>query len=91
MPSEILGRGMRIAADQIHAADTAWVLVSTALVLLMTLPGIALFYGGMVRNKNVINTMAAVVGVAAVVSVLWLGLGLAYPWPLPRVKSCCQT
>ena len=92
MPSETLGRGMRIAADQIHAADTAWVLVSTALVLLMTLPGIALFYGGMVRNKNVINTMAAVVGVAAVVSVLWLGLGYSMAFTpgevlLPDVKG----
>ncbi|MCW5654878.1 MAG: ammonium transporter [Hydrogenophaga sp.] len=49
-------------------------MVSTALVLLMTLPGIALFYGGMVRRFNVINTMASVVGIAALVSVLWFGL-----------------
>jgi Amt family ammonium transporter len=71
---------------QINAADTAWVLVATALVLLMTLPGIALFYGGMVRGKNVINTMASVVAIAALASVLWMGLGysLAFtpgaPW-----------
>jgi hypothetical protein len=43
----------------IQGADTAWLMVSTALVLLMTLPGIALFYGGMVRRFNIINTMAA--------------------------------
>ena len=75
MQAEQFGLGLRVAADQINAADTTWVLVSTALVLLMTLPGIALFYGGMVRSKNVINTMASVVAVAAVVSVVWLALG----------------
>ncbi|MGE0349214.1 ammonium transporter [Hydrogenophaga sp.] len=64
-----------VAASTIQGADTAWLMVSTALVLLMTLPGIALFYGGMVRRLNVINTMASVVGIAAVVSVLWFALG----------------
>ncbi len=63
-----------VAASTISSADTAWLMVSTALVLLMTLPGIALFYGGMVRRFNVINTMASVVGIAAVVSLLWFGL-----------------
>ena len=46
----------------IDKADTVWVLVATALVLLMTLPGVALFYAGMVRRKNVLNTLAAVLG-----------------------------
>ena len=63
-----------VAASTIQGADTAWLMVSTALVLLMTLPGIALFYGGMVRRFNVINTMASVVGIAAVVSLLWFGV-----------------
>ena len=63
-----------VNASTIQGADTAWLMVSTALVLLMTLPGIALFYGGMVRRLNVINTMASVVGIAAVVSVLWFAL-----------------
>ena len=63
-----------VATSAISGADTAWLMVSTALVLLMTLPGIALFYGGMVRRINVINTMASVVGIAAVVSVLWFAL-----------------
>ena len=63
-----------VDASTIQGADTAWLMVSTALVLLMTLPGIALFYGGMVRRLNVINTMASVVGIAAVVSVLWFAL-----------------
>lgn len=70
----------------IRAADTAWVMVSTALVLLMTLPGVALFYAGMVRRKNVLNTLAAVLAAACVVSVLWFAVGysLAFtpgnPW-----------
>ena len=50
-------------------------MTSTALVLLMTLPGIALFYGGMVRKKSVINTMASVVAVAALLSLLWFAVG----------------
>src|SRR5690606_5939538 len=61
-------------SSTLQGADTAWLMVSTALVLLMTLPGIALFYGGMVRRFNVINTMASVVGIAAVVSLLWFAL-----------------
>ncbi|PKO69408.1 MAG: ammonia channel protein [Betaproteobacteria bacterium HGW-Betaproteobacteria-16] len=63
-----------VATSALQGADTAWLMVSTALVLLMTLPGIALFYGGMVRRFNVINTMASVVGIAAVVSLLWFAL-----------------
>lgn len=59
----------------VNAADTAWLMTATVLVLLMTLPGIALFYAGMVRRKNVLNTLAAVVGIAAVVSLLWFAAG----------------
>ena len=59
----------------IDAAHTGWMMTSTALVLLMTLPGIALFYAGMVRRKNVLNTMASVVAIAALVSVLWFAAG----------------
>jgi ammonium transporter, Amt family len=62
------------ALDSLSSADTAWVMVSTALVLLMTLPGIGLFYGGMVRRFNVINTMASVMGIAALVSILWFAI-----------------
>ena len=64
-----------VAADTLSGADTAWMMTSTALVLLMTLPGIALFYGGMVRKKNVLNTMACVVAICAVVSLLWFAVG----------------
>ena len=67
-----------VATDTLNAADTAWMMTSTALVLLMTLPGIALFYAGMVRKKSVINTMACVVAIAAMVSLLWFAVG--YSW-----------
>jgi ammonium transporter, Amt family len=64
-----------VAQDTLSAADTGWMMMATVLVLLMTLPGIALFYGGMVRKKNVINVMACVVAITALVSVLWFALG----------------
>ena len=63
------------AEDVLDTGDTAWVLVSTALVLMMTLPGLALFYAGMVRKKNILSTMMHSYGATAVVSVLWVVLG----------------
>ena len=64
----------------IDGADTAWMLVATAIVLMMTMPGLALFYCGMVRKKNVLATMAQSFAAAALVSVLWMifGYGLAF-------------
>jgi len=59
----------------IDGAATAWILTSTALVLLMTLPGLALFYGGMVRRKNVIATIAHSTAALAIVTVLWFIVG----------------
>ncbi|WP_216940084.1 ammonium transporter [Acinetobacter sp. BY419] len=59
----------------LDTGDTAWVLTSTALVLLMTIPGLALFYGGMVRKKNVLATMAHSFVAAAVVSIAWVIIG----------------
>jgi Amt family ammonium transporter len=67
----VLKRPGLVAQDSISAADTAWMMTSTALVLLMTLPGIALFYGGMVRKKSVLNAMACMVAIASLVSLLW--------------------
>ncbi|ARU05851.1 ammonia channel protein [Comamonas serinivorans] len=59
----------------IDKADTAWMLVATALVLLMTLPGLALFYAGLVRRKNVVNTLCSVLAIACVVTLTWFALG----------------
>jgi Amt family ammonium transporter len=64
-----------IDAGKISAGDTAWMLTSTALVLLMTIPGLALFYTGMVRRKNALGTMAHSVVTTCIVTVLWVVLG----------------
>ena len=60
---------------KIDSGDTAWMLTSTALVLMMTIPGLALFYGGMVRRKNVLATVAQSFAVTCLITVLWLVLG----------------
>jgi len=60
---------------QINAADTAWMMAATALVLMMTIPGLALFYAGMVRKKNVLATMAQSLAATALGSILWAALG----------------
>jgi Amt family ammonium transporter len=59
------------AAPKIDSGDTAWMLTSMALVLMMTIPGLALFYGGMVRKKNVLDTLMQSFAITAVVTVLW--------------------
>ena len=59
----------------INAGDTAWMLTSTALVLLMTIPGLALFYAGMVRKKNVLDTMAHSFVTTCIVTLLWVACG----------------
>jgi Amt family ammonium transporter len=59
----------------IDPADTAWMIVATALVLTMTIPGLALFYSGMVRKKNVLATMAQSLAAVAIVSILWVAFG----------------
>jgi Amt family ammonium transporter len=62
-------------ASAISAADTAWMIVATAFVLMMTIPGLALFYSGMVRKKNVLATMAQSFAAVALISVLWVAFG----------------
>src|SRR5450432_2759791 len=72
--------------SEISAADTAWMIVATALVLMMTIPGLALFYSGLVRKKNVLATMAQSLAAVALISILWVAFGysLAFvgdgPW-----------
>src|SRR5882762_3959282 len=63
------------AASAINSGDTAWMLTSTALVLMMTIPGLALFYGGMVRKMNVLATVMPSFAVTCLVTVLWMVLG----------------
>jgi len=63
------------AQDTLNGANTAWILTSTALVLFMTLPGLALFYGGLVRTRNVLSVLMQCFSIAVVVSILWLLVG----------------
>ena len=69
-----------VFADELNSGDTAWILTSTALVLFMTLPGLALFYSGLVRAKNVLSVLMQCFAIACLVSVLWLVFvyGLAF-------------
>jgi Amt family ammonium transporter len=67
-----------IGTDKINSGDTAWMLTSTALVLMMTIPGLALFYGGMVRKKNVLATLMQSFAITCVVTILWWLVG--YSW-----------
>ena len=60
------------AAPSLSAGDTAWMLTSTALVLMMTIPGLALFYGGMVRKKNVLATVMQSFAITCIVTVVWM-------------------
>ncbi len=65
---------------ELNGADTAWIMTSTALVLFMTLPGLAMFYGGLVRSKNVLSVLMQCFAIAGMVSILWLvaGYSLAF-------------
>ena len=67
--------GAARAADKLDSGDTAWMLTATALVLLMTIPGLALFYGGMVRKKNVLSVLMQVFAICCVASVVWVVVG----------------
>lgn len=71
----VLGGSGLASADDLNAANTAWILTSTALVLFMTLPGLALFYGGLVRSKNVLSVLMQCFTIACVASVLWFAFG----------------
>ena len=67
-------------ADDLNSANTAWILTSTALVLFMTLPGLALFYGGLVRSKNVLSVLMQCFAIACLMSLVWMiaGYGIAF-------------
>lgn len=62
-------------AQEANGANTAWILTATALVLFMTLPGLSLFYGGLVRSKNILSVMMQCFAIACIASLLWLVVG----------------
>ncbi|MDB9724679.1 ammonium transporter, partial [bacterium] len=65
----------QVFADDLNAANTAWIMTSTALVLFMTIPGLALFYGGLVRSKNVLSVLMQCFAVTCVASIIWFAIG----------------
>jgi len=77
LPAALLLPGMALAEETptLNSGDTAWMITATALVLMMTLPGLALFYGGMVRKKNVLSMCMQTIAIASLMSVLWVVLG----------------
>jgi len=77
------------SAPKIDSGDTAWMIAATALVLMMTIPGLALFYCGMVRKKNVLATMVQSVAAVGIVSILWVLLGytLAFSGDAPALGN----
>lgn len=74
---------------KIDSGDTAWMIAATGLVLLMSIPGLALFYAGMVRKKNVLATMAQTLAAVALGSILWMALGysLAFTGEAPAIGT----
>ena len=74
---------------KIDAADTAWMISATGLVLMMSIPGLALFYSGMVRKKNVLATMAQSFAAVCLVSILWalLGYTLSFSGDAPALGN----
>jgi len=76
----LLAPGLAHAEDTINGADTAWILTCSALVLMMTLPGLALFYGGLVRVKNLLSVLMQCMISAGLIGVLWIvaGYSLAF-------------
>ncbi|MDB2669492.1 ammonia channel protein, partial [Porticoccaceae bacterium] len=62
-------------ADDLNAANTSWILTSTALVLFMTIPGLSLFYGGLVRSKNVLSVLMQCFAITCLASIVWFAFG----------------
>ena len=65
----------QVFADELNAANTSWILTSTALVLFMTIPGLSLFYGGLVRSKNVLSVLMQCFAVTCLASIIWFAVG----------------
>jgi Amt family ammonium transporter len=80
MPLHAFAQAAAAEAPKLNSGDTAWMLVSVALVLFMTIPGLSLFYGGLVRSKNVLSLMMQCFAICSLVSLLWLlyGYSLAF-------------
>ena len=80
MLAPLLLPAQALAQDAVDSGNTAWLLTSSALVLLMTLPGLALFYGGMVRTKNILSVLMQCLITAGAVGILWVVIGYSLVW-----------
>ena len=65
----------QVLADNLNGANTAWILTSTALVLFMTIPGLSLFYGGLVRSKNALSVLMQCFAITCAASIVWFAVG----------------
>src|SRR4051794_31438086 len=81
------------AEPTVNKGDNAWMLTSTVLVLLMTIPGLALFYGGLVRSKNMLSVLAQVFYTVCIVTILWAlyGYSLAFTGGSPFIGGVFPT
>ncbi len=81
---KLMGQEITVSANEVTGAgildsgNTAWIIVATILVMLMTVPGLALFYGGLVRRKNILSILMQCLVITAVMSILWIAFG--YSW-----------
>jgi ammonium transporter, Amt family len=71
----LIAMALPAAAEELDSGDTAWMLTSTALVLFMTIPGLALFYGGLVRAKNVLSVLMQCFALTCLTTLLWIAYG----------------
>src|SRR5574344_949171 len=78
VPVAVLAQNASKAAPVLNTGNTAWILMATILVMLMTIPGLALFYGGLVRQKNVLSIIMQCLACVAVISIMWVAFG--YSW-----------
>ena len=70
-----------------NKGDTAWMLISTILVLMMIVPGLALFYGGLVRTKNMLSVLTQVFAIACLVAIIWVIYGYSSPSPTAAAST----
>ena len=78
---------LAIAEDALDSGDTAWLLTSTALVLFMTIPGLALFYGGLVRAKNVLSLLMQCFALAGLITIIWIVIGYSIAFDTTGMMS----
>lgn len=76
-----------LAEDSLNSGDTAWMLTSTVLVLFMTIPGLALFYGGLVRSKNILSVLMQCFAITGLITVLWIVCGYSIAFDTAGMKA----